>query len=374
MSLSDLTSPTAIKLAIEECDRLGRERFLNRYGFGHAREYTLRYQGREYDSKAIVGVAHGYQFPSSGPLKSEGFSGGIASSGAAAKAFELGFKVEGKQRRSIDWTLEQCEAAAEVYFRGLHKKLAGQPFNRAEALRTLEQKTDKSHGSVDRKFQNIDAVLFKNQLPRMMDGIAPKFQHLLELVVLDPLARHNSVFETVSEQPPSITNTGGLLVEPPNVSAPVSGNDEPSSQIARKIDYAKRDANNRRLGRAGEQWVVAFEKKRLTEIGLKDLAEQVDWIADRLGDGLGYDIVSFDENRTEIFLEVKTTNAGILTPFFISPNEIAVAERERASYRLYRVFDFSTSPRAYVLTGPLKHKLTLKPQVYSAMPIGSDES
>jgi len=117
-----------------------------------------------------------------------------------------------------------------------------------------------------------------------------------------------------------------------------------------------------------------IRKKRLTEMGRKDLAEQVDGIADRLGDGLGYDIVSFDENGDELFLEVKTTNASILTPFFISPNEIAVATRERDSYRLYRIFDFSTSPHAYVLSGTLEHKLTLKPQVYSAMPTSTCQS
>ena len=140
MSVSDLTSPTAIKLAIEECDRLGRDRFLRRYGFGHAREYTLRYQGLEYESKAIVGVAHGYQFPESGPLKFSEFNGGISISGAATKAFALGFEVEGKQRRPTDWTLEQCEAAVEAYFDCLRRKLAGQTFNRAKACRTLAEK------------------------------------------------------------------------------------------------------------------------------------------------------------------------------------------------------------------------------------------
>jgi hypothetical protein len=331
----------------------------------------LRYRGHEYDSKAVVGAAHGYQFPDVGPLQSSEFSGGIASSGAATKAFSLGFDVEGKHRRPTDWTLDECEAAVEAYFEGLRKKLSGQNFNRAQACRSVAEKIGRPHGAVDFKFQNIDAILYKYELPRMMNGIAPNIQHLLEFVVLDPLAKHNSVFETVPEHTPEVTTAQGLLVEPPNVSPSVTGDDEPRSQIARKIDYAKRDAKNRRLGRSGEKWVVAFEKKRLTEMGRKDLAEQVDGIAERLGDGLGYDIVSFDENGVELLLEVKTTNAGILTPFFISPNEIAVAERERDSYRLYRVFDFSTIPHAYVLSGPLEDKLTLKPQVYSALPTTS---
>jgi hypothetical protein len=98
------------------------------------------------------------------------------------------------------------------------------------------------------------------------------------------------------------------------------------------------------------------------------LADQIDWVASRLGDGLGYDIVSFDENGDVLYLEVKTTNAGILTPFFISPNELAVAERRGDTYRLYRVFDFSNNPHAFVLSGSLGHKLDLKPQSYAALP------
>ena len=48
------------------------------YGFGPAREYFLVIGDMHYDSKAIVGVAHGYQFPSEGPLRPEDFSGGEA--------------------------------------------------------------------------------------------------------------------------------------------------------------------------------------------------------------------------------------------------------------------------------------------------------
>ena len=38
------------------------------------------------------------------------------------------------------------------------------------------------------------------------------------------------------------------------------------------------------------------------------------------GDGAGYDILSFETDGTERFLEVKTTVGYERTPFFISPN------------------------------------------------------
>ena len=57
--ITDLT-PEAVRQAIAEFDRLGRDSFLNTYGFGKARGYFLVHNGQAYDSKAIAGVAHQY--------------------------------------------------------------------------------------------------------------------------------------------------------------------------------------------------------------------------------------------------------------------------------------------------------------------------
>lgn len=91
MSLADLTSKSAVLSAVREYDSLGRERFLATHGFGPAKVYFLDINGRLYDSKAIVGVAYGYQFPQQGPLKSRDFSGGHTT--VETKLVSLGFKV-----------------------------------------------------------------------------------------------------------------------------------------------------------------------------------------------------------------------------------------------------------------------------------------
>ena len=78
MSISSITSPHAVTSAVAEFDRLGRTRFLETYGYGPARTYFLDIKGRLYDSKAVLGVAHRYQFPARGPLKADQFSGGYA--------------------------------------------------------------------------------------------------------------------------------------------------------------------------------------------------------------------------------------------------------------------------------------------------------
>ena len=74
---SQVTERTAVERAIEECDRLGREAFREKYGFGEARSYYIRHNGKTYDSKAIIGVAFGYQHNTK-PLRYNDFSGGAA--------------------------------------------------------------------------------------------------------------------------------------------------------------------------------------------------------------------------------------------------------------------------------------------------------
>ena len=89
MALSDLTAE-AVMRAIQEFDQLGRDAFLNKYGFGKARTYEVWIDGRSYDSKAIAGAAHGYLFGHAA-LTPDQFAGGEAT---VQKTLErLGFNV-----------------------------------------------------------------------------------------------------------------------------------------------------------------------------------------------------------------------------------------------------------------------------------------
>jgi 5-methylcytosine-specific restriction enzyme A len=91
MKLKDLTERPAVEKALAEFERIGREAFLAKYEFGPARKYFVESDGKRYDSKAIAGVALGYQFPEQGPLSGKRFSGGEHT--VAAKLRVLGFRV-----------------------------------------------------------------------------------------------------------------------------------------------------------------------------------------------------------------------------------------------------------------------------------------
>ena len=88
--LSLLTSPDAVEAAMADCDQLGRENFLKKYGYKYSRLYPLHHNGKTYDSKAIAGVAYGKQHGTA--LKAKDFSGGAAT--VVPALGRLGFHVK----------------------------------------------------------------------------------------------------------------------------------------------------------------------------------------------------------------------------------------------------------------------------------------
>ena len=106
--------------------------------------------------------------------------------------------------------------------------------------------------------------------------------------------------------------------------------------------------------------------KRLIKAGRKDLAKRVEWVSETQGDGIGYDIKSFETTGRHLFIEVKTTRSGENSPFYITRTEVDFAERHEKQYCLYRIFNFPTSPQMFPLRGSLKRKCHLTPELYGA--------
>ena len=90
MSLTDIRREHVLQ-AIEKCNEYGRDEFLKKYGFQKSISTWLIHNGRSYDSKAIIGVAHGYARPDLGPLTPSDFSGGEPVKTMLEK---LGFRTE----------------------------------------------------------------------------------------------------------------------------------------------------------------------------------------------------------------------------------------------------------------------------------------
>ncbi|HGM5493644.1 TPA: DUF3427 domain-containing protein, partial [Serratia fonticola] len=134
-------------------------------------------------------------------------------------------------------------------------------------------------------------------------------------------------------------------------------------------DWASADERNRTLGDWGEQLVMKFEEDKLKRLGHFDLAAKIERTS-LTNCAAGYDIKSFDEQGSEIFIEVKTTKSGSHTPFYISPNELLVSAQNKHKYYLYRIYEFDlkkNSYRLYISKGSVGDVFSLQPTNFKAI-------
>jgi Domain of unknown function (DUF3883) len=276
------------------------------------------------------------------------------------------------------WTRDEVELIVADYFAMLEAELKREAYSKAEHNRRLQAATGRGRGSIEFKHQNISAVLVNFRQP-FIAGYLPRqnYQGLLEQAVLEWLAVHPRFFAELADGPmldperrlpiPYDGPLSLLVVPPPAEPVGHAGSDGNESPRFVKLDFARRDADNRRLGRLGEEWVVEFEQRRLQdEEGRPDLARKVEWISETRGDGAGYDVASFNADASERLIEVKTTGLGKQFPFMVTANEVRVSERQPRVYHLYRVFEFATKPRVYLLPGSLLTSCQLEPTQYRA--------
>lgn len=368
--LSKLRSPSAVQAAIDEFVQLGRTQFLERYGYGKSRDFLVRdpKTGTDCDSKAIAGVAFGKQFPEQGPLTADSFSGGEAT--VVSALTNLGFRII---RIGEDWSEAEVEAAVQDYFEMLRAEAAGEPYNKSEhnqALRLLLNGRSKS--SVELKHQNISAVLDALGLP-YINGYKPRAnsQLLLRKSVQAYVLKHQQTVGTIVDTLEELKLPGdktylAALVDAPQREAFARGSAPVRERLPRKLDYAARDEANRKLGRAGEQWVIGYEQHRLTDLGYPELFQRLDWVSDTQGDGAGFDILSFEDDGRERFIEVKTTNGGVGSSFVVSHNELMFSQEVEEQFHLYRVFRFRDGPRLFTLSGDLSRHVHLTPTDFRA--------
>jgi 5-methylcytosine-specific restriction protein A len=116
MAIDDVTDPVAVRRALEEFRALGQPGFLEKYGFGSSRGWMLRGEdGHEYDAKAVLGAAHGFQHPARGPLTADQFHGGEPT---ARRLRAMGFTVtEPSATRNPVWSRDELILALDLYVR-----------------------------------------------------------------------------------------------------------------------------------------------------------------------------------------------------------------------------------------------------------------
>jgi hypothetical protein len=272
--------------------------------------------------------------------------------------------------------LLEVEAVVADYFAMLTKQISGVAYNKTVHRNGLSQLlAGRSDGSIERKHQNISAVLIELGCPYIF-GYKPlgNYQRLLGEVIssrvaTDPVLR--DLVEAAVAAPagvPSIEDILSRLERPPIPKkigySKVKENPSENVEPLTGVNYLEREARNASLGLAGELFVLNFERARLILSGRENLAESVEHVPVTQGDGLGFDIRSFELDGSDRFIEVKTTAYGKQTPFFLSSNELRTSRKRHDRYHLYRTFRFRDDPRLFVLSGPLDTVCTLEPVQY----------
>lgn len=151
----------------------------------------------------------------------------------------------------------------------------------------------------------------------------------------------------------------------------------PKRKISRKFcvknqNYEQRNRNLKKIGDVGEKLAVEAEKRRLIQEGHKELAERVVHVSVVIGDGLGYDIQSFQKNGNryeEKYIEVKATTGGINKPFDISANEVKVSAEKGKQYSIYRFFGIGNGVeniKYYEVQGSVSEMFDLEATMYKA--------
>jgi hypothetical protein len=103
------------------------------------------------------------------------------------------------------------------------------------------------------------------------------------------------------------------------------------------IDHVAKHKHNKHIGDLGEQIVLEYEKERCHP----EFADKVEHSAKSQGDGLGYDILSFDLNGNKKYIEVKATTGSASKAFYISGSELERSKLEGENYFLYRLFNLN---------------------------------
>ena len=352
--------------------------------FGKPTGYELVRDNKRYAPKAVIGLACRYSIGRI--LQPEEFSGGEAPGQANFVLRKLGFSVvkrtdeEKETQTGKDWSGSEVRLIVADYFDMLEAELQGKPYKKSEHRKALTpQLSGRSEGSIEFKHQNVSGVLVELGLP-YIEGYKPRsnYQSILATEVESFLDQRPGFVQQMAAAPvlnPTIpksvakSNLDEVIEDPPEkIFAPTTTAKPWLSRKVRKMDFAERDAANLQLGKLGEQFVFDLERYRLNLAGRDDLAQKVVWASRDIGDGLGFDIISFDEaDDSERMLEVKATGLGKFFPFYVTSNEVRCSEDIPQQFQLFRVFDFGKKPRLYILHGSLRELCQLEPVLYRAV-------
>lgn len=182
--------------------------------------------------------------------------------------------------RGSSWSDAEIDVIVADYFTMLKHELAALPYVKLQHNRALQGLTGRAAGSIERKHQNISAVLVRLGLP-WINGYKPlaNFQNALVEGIGRYLAhRGDPVLHVTPITTAKVAEAATLWIGPPPVRSAEDNVETPALRhLVSKFDPAERDARNRVLGKQREELVFQHERQRLFKAHREDLARKVEW-------------------------------------------------------------------------------------------------
>jgi len=275
----------------------------------------------------------------------------------------------------VDWSAEEIEATVSAYLKMLELELAGQNYSKTKSrIALLEKLNGRSEAAIEMKHRNISAVLAElGHIPIAGYKPLPNYQKALIAEITKQLRESKALDQLAlaAVQLPATSHIaeeyyGDIEVSPPEFVRSEPTEDLYKAKQAIQRDYLDREAKNVSLGLAGEKFVLDFERWRLISAGHGKLADRIEHVSKTKGDGLGYDIESYEPDGKPRLIEVKTTAFGRHTPFFVSKNELEVSKFREDVFVLSRVFEFRKRPKIFQLRGMVSNHCNLDPISFRA--------
>ena len=150
----------------------------------------------------------------------------------------------------------------------------------------------------------------------------------------------------------------------------VSKNKSISNKVRAKedINYSEQQTISQKIGDRGEELVLRNEIEKTKEWGLPNETLSKVRRVSLESDDYGFDILSFDQEGNERYLEVKTTKTnGKNFSFILTRNEFETAKYYGKMYSFVIVFDILSNPRIWYMGNPFveePYKVKIQPTQY----------
>lgn len=208
-----------------------------------------------------------------------------------------------------------------------------------EAQRTTQHLTTDSNQALKEDFwlkrdNNIPRVDINNELSNtnkketIKEPLQKKnfWAYLTENTKTEIDKANNAIFK---DSPTSVVKKDVIETIPP----------EKLYRTPRKIDWDSVNKTKALTGLKGEEIVMELEKDYLKSINRLDLAEKVRHVSKEIGDGLGYDVLSYFPDGKEKYIEVKSTIQSGGNSFYLSKNELDFLKKNKHQAHIYRIFN-----------------------------------